>query len=159
MSIHFRHCFQTVPYVPKLKRVLFLKCSATGPVRFLKFLFNLSDQRHSVNIKIGFISHSSVTCFLLSQCRYGKLSLTSTNNTQNKSQVMIMVIRGNPRKPEGVCPLILQPARKKTPWINISKLLNPSPCTNIILAKTLEIDTGSISLPKFQLCYLMSNNQ
>lgn len=51
----------------------------------------------------------------------------------------------------GVCPVILQPARKKTPWINLSKLLDLSPCTNIILAKTLEIDTGSISLPKFQL--------
>ena len=51
----------------------------------------------------------------------------------------------------GVCPVILQPARKKTPWINLSKLLDPSPCTNIILAKTLEIDTGSISLRKFQL--------
>ena len=51
----------------------------------------------------------------------------------------------------GVCPVILQPARKKTPWINLSKLLDLSPCTNIILAKTLEIDTSSISLPKFQL--------
>ena len=57
---------------------------------------------------------------------------------------------GNPGKSVGVCPLILQPARKKTPWINISKLLNRTAWTNIILAKALEIDTGSISLPKFQ---------
>lgn len=53
---------------------------------------------------------------------------------------------GNPGKSEGVCLLILQPVRKKTPWINLSKLLDPSPCTNMILAETLEIDTGSISL-------------
>ena len=61
---------------------------------------------------------------------------------------------GNPGKSEGVCPLILQPARQKTPWINLSKLLDSSPCTNNILTKTREIDTGSISLPKFQLSSL-----